>query len=302
MTADTREFLCSRMREVDRLPAMPAILRPALQYMLQPVDSVDVARLSEMIAGDVSLAAQCLHMANSALYSRVNHIESVRGAVAVLGIAKVREILFSCALVRLVPRHRWLVDPVTYWEHSFGVALVSRHFAREIGYSNAEKAYLAGLLHDIGTIVNTTVFHEEYRAVVEKAFASGMPFAEAERAVLEFTHEDTGDLLAEAWGLPKDVREVIRCHHNVQGASLDSALTAIISLSDQLCRMRGLGYGYYEPLQVDFMDDPAWALLVRRFPKITRLDIARFTFEMEGYVTDVRTLVTSVFREQRVGF
>lgn len=40
---------------------------------------------------------------------------------------------------------------------------------------------------------------------------------------------------------------------------------ALVSLSDTLCAMRGLGYGFYEARQVDITDGPAWAILRQEF-------------------------------------
>lgn len=295
ITVDAASELEARVRGIDRLPTVPSILRPLLQQMLQPVEKVEVGRLVEMISSDASLAAQCLRMANSALYCRSQRIESVRGAITTLGIARVREILFSCTLVRLAPREQWAINPVAYWEHAFGVALISQRFAQRIGYPDPQKAHLAGLLHDIGVILHTACFHEEFQASAELVFSEGIPLDQAERMTLGFTHEDTGSILARHWNLPEDLCEVIGCHHDVQQSRVNPALTAIVSLSDLLCRMRGMGYGYYEPRQVDFLCDPAWTILAGRYPEVAGLDVARFCFEMDEYAPEVRALVGTVF-------
>jgi HD-like signal output (HDOD) protein len=67
------------------------------------------------------------------------------------------------------------VDLDILWRHSFGCAMVCREFADRIGYAEPEKAYLTGLLHDIGIIVNSLVYTEEYRAAVAAAASAGRP-------------------------------------------------------------------------------------------------------------------------------
>jgi HD-like signal output (HDOD) protein len=57
-----------------------------------------------------------------------------------------------------VPAEKWVVDLDIFWRHSFGCAMVCREFADRIGYAEPEKAYLVGLLHDIGIIVNSLVY------------------------------------------------------------------------------------------------------------------------------------------------
>lgn len=40
------------------------------------------------------------------------------------------------------------VDVTSFWEHSLACALIARNLARKLGYPDAERAYLAGLVHD----------------------------------------------------------------------------------------------------------------------------------------------------------
>ena len=59
--------------------------------------------------------------------------------------------------------------------------------------------------------------------------------------------------------------------------------------------MREMGYGYYESRRVDFMDNPAWAILAMSDGKIGKIDLERFTFEMDEAAADVAVLVDNVF-------
>ena len=151
-------------------------------------------------------------------------------------------------------------------------------------------------MHDIGELVNVIVFPEEFRAAAELVFSENIPFYEAEKISPGFTHCDTGYLLAEHWELSEDVTQVILHHHDVEQAKIHTVLVAIVSLSDLLCRMRHLGYGIYEPAQVDFLSDPAWTILTREYPYLSDFDLARFTFELDDFVEGVSKLVASVFR------
>jgi HD-like signal output (HDOD) protein len=73
--------LTARMQRLDAIPSVPAILLPLLRYLDVPVDEVNVVKIVELISHDKSLAAQCLHMANSPLFGRWHNIDSVRAAV-----------------------------------------------------------------------------------------------------------------------------------------------------------------------------------------------------------------------------
>lgn len=192
MKTETLERLRSRITKIDAIPAIPLILRPLLHCLDQPVEDVDVNRVVELVSYDKSIAAQCVRMANSALFMRSTPAESVRSAVMSLGLWRVRDLLFSNSLSQVIPANRWVIDPSVFWRHSLGVALVCRKLAEMIEYPDSEKAYLAGLLHDIGVLVNCMVAPEEFRATMEKATREQIPLDEAEQATLGFTHSDSG--------------------------------------------------------------------------------------------------------------
>jgi hypothetical protein len=66
-------------------------------------------------------------------------------------------------------------------------------------------------------------------------------------------------------------------------------------LSDLLCRMRGMGYGYYESHSVDLVHNPAWGILQREYQDLEHIDLVRFTFELDEAVGEVVELVATIF-------
>ncbi len=66
-------------------------------------------------------------------------------------------------------------------------------------------------------------------------------------------------------------------------------------LSDLLCRVRDLGYGYYERQKVDLVEDPAWAILRQEYRTLDGVDLARFTFELDEAVESISQLVSTIF-------
>jgi HD-like signal output (HDOD) protein len=220
----------------------------------------------------------------------------VHGAVVVLGVRHVREILLSCSLLNLLPKESWVIDPLAFWEHSLGCALVSRYCARKARYRQPERAYLAGLLHDLGELVNMLSFQEEFRAAAQLARSEQIPIHQAEYAALGFTHCDTGKILAEHWRLPEDITEVVEHHHNVQQAKLHPVLVAVVGLADRLCHLHDLGYGVKESPDWKLENDPAWAILTRDYSYLAQIDPAKFLLEMEQFVSEARKLVLSILR------
>ena len=251
-----------------------------------------------MIAQDKSLAAQCLQMANSPLFGLWQKTESLRGAIMGLGFHRVSDIALSCGLLNMMPKQSGGVDPVVFWEHSLGCALVCRHFARAISYPDPSKAYLAGLLHDLGIIVNLWVFPREFRAAYELARTQGIPLHEAELSVMGFTHCDSGHLLADRGSSLPDLREVVSLHHNPESNLQDHAgLVALVELSDLLCRMSGLNYGYIENREVNLLGADRLRRSSRSECKgLKEFDWARLTFELDSYMDEVHSLVHAIYR------
>jgi putative nucleotidyltransferase with HDIG domain len=206
-----------------------------------------------------------------------------------------RDIAVSCSMLTLVPS-KSKVDPVVFWEHSLGCALVCRQFARKIKYPDPEKAYLGGLLHDIGIVAHLWVVPEEFQQVLELAQRQHIPLHIAECNLLGVTHCQTGKTVAEKWHLPADLAAVVECHHDLQKATVHRDLVAVVSLSDLLCRMSGLGYGYTEDRQVNFQEEEGFSVLLKECPELQTLDWARFTFELEAYMEEVHQLVTQLYR------
>jgi HD-like signal output (HDOD) protein len=292
-----KQVLLQRLDGLRQIPTIPAVLTPLLRYLEQPVDQLDAQKVTDFLARDKSLAAQCLHMANSPLFGRSQKVESLHGAVVSLGLHHVTDIAMSCGVLNMLPADNTSMDPVVLWEHSLGCALVCRHLARAIHLADPGKAYLAGLLHDLGIIVNLWVLPKEFRTAFEIAKAGGIPLHEAEERSLGFTHCESGRLLAESWGLPADLIEVVTHHHSPEKASQNAELVALVHIADLLCRMSGLNYGYLEDRQVNLFEDSGFALLAQNSTTLTEFDWARFTFEVDSYIDEVHGLVRTIYRK-----
>jgi HD-like signal output (HDOD) protein len=293
-----KSILLSRIEGLRQIPTIPAVLQPLLQYLELPPERLDVRKITDMIAQDKSLAAQCLQMANSPLFGKWQKVESLKDAIVGLGIQRVSDIAMSCGVLNLLPKDLGDINPVAFWEHSLGCALVCRHFAREISYPDPGKAYLAGLLHDIGIVVNLWVLPTEFLSAFDVARAEGIPLDEAEQRQLGFTHCESGRLLAEHWGLAPDLRETVSLHHTTTYESAEHAgLIALVELSDLLCRMSGLNHGYIERREVNLLKQTGFAVLSKRHPDLKDLDWARLTFELESYMDEVHSLVHAIYRK-----
>jgi len=298
MISLSREQIFRKLESVDNMPSIPATLEPLLRYLSLPVDQLETQKVVDMISHDESLTVQCLHLANSPLFCRWQAVDSLRGAVVALGLGRMKEVALACSFMKMLPMQIGGVDPIIFWEHSLGCALVSRHLARKLGLPEAEKSYLAGLLHDFGIIANVVTMPKEFAEAMALARTREIPLHEAELEVLGITHAESGGILAERWKLAPELRAVILYHHHPEEADSHRGLVALVNIADLLCRMRNLGYGYSERRLVDLAQEKGFLVLVAECPTLQGFDWARLTFELDNYMFEVHRLVAALYRIQ----
>lgn len=142
------------------------------------------------------------------------------------------------------------------WTHLAGVACAAVLIARQLesGGITAARAYLGGLLHDVGKIALRQVFPRAYARTVREARRTRGDIAECERAVFGTDHTVAGRRLAERWHLPSDLADTIWLHHVAAGtlpASMGSGrLLMVVQLADTLVREQHVGdsgnFAFYE--------------------------------------------------------
>jgi putative nucleotidyltransferase with HDIG domain len=295
MTSTLETEIAERVSRIEATPAIPAIFVPLLEMLHAPPDQVKLDKVVELVSYDNTIAVQCLRVASSPLFGMTKSPESIKGAVISLGLGRVETILLTCCLSQAFPARTWIIDPAVFWRHSLGCAMVCRKFAEKLKGADGDEAYMAGLLHDIGFLVNCLAFPEEFSRAMERAHEGGIPFDEAEREAMGFTHEDTGTALARQWNLGSNLAQAIGYHHAPERSKSAQPLVALVHLCDLLCRMRGLGYGYYENRRVDLANNPAWRILLREDRELEAMDLVRFTFELDDAVGEIRELVATIF-------
>ncbi len=293
MNPSLTKTIRERVQRIKTMPAIPAVFLPLLKLLAR--EEVQVDEVVRLVSYDSAIAAQCLRVASSPLFGMAQPPKSIKGAVMSLGLRRVEAILLTCCLGQAFPAKKWALDPIVFWRHSLGCAMVCRKISEKLASADREKAYTAGLMHDIGFMVNCLVFSKEFAPVMERACREGIPLNEVEQDTLGFTHSDTGRALAEKWGLADDIIEVISHHHAVEDSQAAQPLVALVHISDLLCRMRGMDYGYYERHRVDLIADPAWAILHKEYHDLEGVDLVQFTFELDEAVEDIHTLVSMVF-------
>lgn len=267
---------------VNNLPALPEIVLELLSTIDQETVSIDY--LAGRLSRDQVLSAKVLRLANSSFYGFQGRVGSVRDAMVVLGIRVVRSLVTAAGIARSFPKlpadQRSASE---IWHHAFATATCARAIAGAQGL-DAEAAFTAGLIHDLGRLVLLIHFPDAYRCVSESARVNGIFLAEAERRVLGIDHAEVGYELALRWRLPESISVAVRDHHQTVEASAKSLADAV-HVADAL--VHGLDLEASMDECVPPIHQAAWARLAMTPERIAALfKIAEDAWSDAAILTD----------------
>jgi HD-like signal output (HDOD) protein len=208
-----------KLESLSNLPAIPAVASAVLQEVDNP--KLSAAALASMIERDPALTARVLAVANSPFYGFMRRIATVELAVVVLGMRTVKELVLSLIVQRVFAHSRTAVlDINAFWHYSVFCGTSARFLARKLGYRVAGEAFVAGLMHDVGVLIQAHFFTKEFEQVRAIQLEKGCTFLEAEKQIFNCTHADIGAWFAEQWKLPAQLREAILLHHEPQADNI----------------------------------------------------------------------------------
>lgn len=202
------------LRCAKTLPTLPQIVTQILNTLSD--ESANAESLSEHIAGDPTIVARLLGAANAGAFGR-QPVESLKQAILLLGIGRVKEITIATALIG---RYSALpnFDARSFWLHSLGVSVCADEIALYAGY-NREFAAICGLLHDIGQLLLFVAEPVAYAKVMKLKADKDGDLVDMERDLLGLDHAVVGAALARLWKLPETIAAAIAEHHAIASNS-----------------------------------------------------------------------------------
>ena len=198
-----------------RIPAFPPIVLRLLDLLAR--DDVEIRELVALISTDPAFSAQILQVANSPLFGFRAQIDSLQSALVVLGLRRVRSLCMTVATSNHMKAALHIEELARCWRHMLACALLTEELARSCS-AFEDRAYTAGLLHDVGRLGLLLAYPKEYaellrNAELQCAGAAGLRTP----GPLGMDHCEAGRLLAEHWNLPPDFQIVAARHHDPQG-------------------------------------------------------------------------------------
>lgn len=237
------------------LEALPVVAQRLLTLVRDDKTTLD--RIATLLGTDQALAVAVLRHANSAGAMPNRRIASLREAVARIGRRALSEVVVrACAgpmLDRGLPPYA--LPRRIAWRHAATASVASRGLARLLKFASGDEASVAGLLHDVGKTVLTSVVPEAAAEAVSIARSRRIPVWQAEVQVIGFHHGNVGGALLRSWGLPESVADAVAYHHEPEATG--NRLATLVALADAAAHTVGaVGSGGACP-QPDWDPTPA---------------------------------------------
>lgn len=228
-----------------KLPSFPQATLKLLEMLGD--ESVSMKDVARVIESDPGIAARVLEIVNAAGYGLQRKIATLPEALVFLGVDEIRKLSVGMTVFQglfATTRSRRF-DRIHFWRHSLSVAVLAMELAKKIQYPQPEKAYVAGLLHDVGKIFLDLQGVKDYGDFLDDAESSQETMVELERKTLGLGHDDVGAYFCSLWQLPESIILPVKYHHQRFPAEAlsneDSLLISIISLSNFMCWTQGIG-------------------------------------------------------------
>lgn len=249
----------SLIEDVSDLVSPPDVCVKVFELAESPEASAH--QIGDVISRDPALTARLLKLVNSSYYNLSRKVDTVTRAVTIIGIRELYSLVLAVSAIKSFSSlPTALVNIDTFWRHGIFTGLIARDIARQCRILHPERLFVAGLLHDIGSLVLYTKKPEEMADLLLIADGDEGILHQAELDALGFTHADLGGALAHTWLLPDALQEAITYHHLPAYAQDARIETAIVHLAEALANQSEIG-AFCENPGENLIDPAVWEIL-----------------------------------------
>lgn len=218
-------------------PMKPADLPSLSGVALQVIQAcargdIDNQGLATLVTRDPVLTAEILRISNSPYFGFQREVSTVGHAVAVLGHRALRNLVL-CTAIRDTLTGVSLpgIDLADFWSASLRRAVCARYLAEMAGLDR-DQAFTIGLLQDLGRLALFVLNPEQ--ASHWNRLAGALPDAllQLEQDLFGEQHAKFTARLLELWGLPDELVQVIKNHHDPLADEPGADFRAIAQCAD----------------------------------------------------------------------
>jgi HD-like signal output (HDOD) protein len=248
VTEEQAAIIETAIKGISHIATLPEITIKIIELVEQPTSTAQ--DLHNVIANDPALCSRILKVVNSAFYGLPRQIGSINRAIVLLGLNAVKNIAIAASLTKLF-RGGELCPNFSardLWVHSIATAACSKLICDTLRIGLPDEAFLAGLIHDIGIMVEVQALRDQLVQVFDQMEfdSEGNPLKdmrELERQIIGADHCAFGAALCETWKFPKSFAYVTGAHHDpteLPGGS--RALASVVYVADHVVGEAGYGF------------------------------------------------------------
>ena len=209
---------------------------------------------------DPNLTARILKLTNSPLYGLSGRVDTVTRAVMLLGMAEIQKLVCAiCAVQSFSKLSSTVTNMNSFWRHAVYTGLTAQALARRAHVLHPERLFVAGLLHDIGTLLINHRFPEIGESTINEAAGDEDALVQFEQRDLGFDHALLGGLMLASWHLPPALVDAVYWHHVPHRAQVAAADAAMLKVADTIANFSGTGSFAERVAQNDATDATALA-------------------------------------------
>lgn len=244
MTLDTEQVIRLALARIGDIATLPEVTVKIISIVDDPKSTAH--DLHHVIKTDPALATKILKVVNSAFYGLPGQVSDMDRAIVLLGLSAVKNIAISASISRLFTTEK-ISDKFNardIWKHSLAVGVITREFCCRIGKKAfAEEAFLAGLIHDLGLLIERQAFPEQLSEVIRSVCKNGLPICDVEMEMLGADHQSLGSALAAKWKFPRPLQTVLGYHHRVDNLTENQRLMpTLVYIADTLACHERIGF------------------------------------------------------------
>jgi len=244
-------------KEVMTVTSLPAVYIKLVETANDPNSSGK--DFVSIISDDIGLSVRLLKLVNSAFFGYPSKIDSLSRAVNIVGIEQLQDLALATSVFdtfKIFPND--LVTMESFWKHSIACGVIARILASYRREFNVERAFVSGLLHDIGRLIMFMVIPSVAKKSFDLANSQNQLLYQTEKQVMGFNHTTVGGELLKQWKLPKQIIYAAKYHHNPIAANrfkVDVALVHVADLINVALAMNSSGERLVPPLKSEAWDE-----------------------------------------------
>lgn len=242
------QIVAGAIKEISHIATLPEITLKIVELVESPRSTAQ--DLHKVISNDPALCTRILKVVNSSFYGLPGQIGSINRAIVMLGLNAVKNIAIAASLAKLFRGGDIgaSLTPRRLWEHSVAVGATTKLLADRLKIGLGDEAFLAGLMHDIGIMVEMQVDRGKLVEAVRLAGADsrGVPcnsLQGAEEQTFGADHQAFGAALCDKWKFPRSFSLVTGHHHRPLDLPYESrTLPCLVYVADRLAGEQADGF------------------------------------------------------------